>query len=159
MTSQSSSDTAQSTNYAFALSSLTSLFFMWGLISSLNDILIPRLKSAFELSYAEAMLIQFCFFLAYSVVSIPAGRLVKSVGYKLGIVIGLLVAAVGCVGFYPAAATHSYPLFLSALFVLASGITFLQVAATSCLNEETTFPLASLLPPNAGLSGCVVAQM
>ncbi len=129
MTPQSPSDSAQSTNYAFALSSLTSLFFMWGLISSLNDILIPRLKSAFELSYAEAMLIQFCFFLAYFVVSIPAGRLVKSVGYKLGIVIGLLVAAVGCAGFYPAASTHSYPLFLSALFVLASGITFLQVAA------------------------------
>ena len=72
---------------------------MWGLISSLNDILIPRLKAAFELSYAEAMLIQFCFFLAYFVVSIPAGRLVKSVGYKFGIVIGLLVSAAGCAGF------------------------------------------------------------
>ena len=133
MTPQSPSDSAQSTNYTFALISLTSLFFMWGLISSLNDILIPRLKAAFELSYAEAMLIQFCFFLAYFVVSIPAGRLVKSVGYKFGIVIGLLVSAAGCAGFYPAAATHSYPLFLSALFVLASGITFLQVAANPYL--------------------------
>lgn len=113
----------------FALTSLTSLFFMWGLISSLNDILIPRLKSAFDLSYAEAMLIQFCFFLAYFVVSVPAGRLVNAVGYKAGIVIGLLISSVGCVGFYPAAATHAYPLFLSSLFVLASGITFLQVAA------------------------------
>ena len=113
----------------FALTSLTSLFFMWGLISSLNDILIPRLKSAFDLSYAEAMLIQFCFFLAYFVVSVPAGRLVNAVGYKAGIVIGLLISSVGCLGFYPAAATHAYPLFLSSLFVLASGITFLQVAA------------------------------
>ena len=123
------SDTAQRSSHAFALSSLTSLFFMWGLISSLNDILIPRLKSAFELSYAEAMLIQFCFFMAYFVVSIPAGRVVESVGYKSGIIIGLLIAALGCVGFYPSAEYHSYPLFLSSLFVLASGITFLQVAA------------------------------
>lgn len=113
----------------FALASLTSLFFMWGLISSLNDILIPRLKSAFDLSYAEAMLIQFCFFLAYFVVSVPAGRIVNRVGYKAGIVVGLLISSLGCIGFYPASATHAYPLFLSSLFILASGITFLQVAA------------------------------
>ncbi len=113
----------------FALSSLTSLFFMWGLITSLNDILIPRLKSAFDLTYTEAMMIQFCFFFAYFVVSIPAGVLVRRVGYQTGIVIGLLIAAVGCVGFYPAAEYQSYPYFLAALFVLASGITILQVAA------------------------------
>jgi FHS family L-fucose permease-like MFS transporter len=129
MMSERSLDTAPRENYTFALTSLTSLFFMWGLISSLNDILIPRLKSAFDLTYAEAMLIQFCFFIAYFVVSVPAGRLVKSVGYKTGIVIGLLVTAVGCVGFYPSAGYHSYPLFLASLFVLASGITVLQVAA------------------------------
>ena len=116
-------------NHMFALSSLTSLFFMWGLITSLNDILIPRLKSAFDLTYTEAMMIQFCFFFAYFVVSIPAGVLVRRVGYQTGIVIGLLVAAVGCVGFYPAAEYQSYPYFLAALFVLASGITVLQVAA------------------------------
>lgn len=122
-------DPSSSPNTLFALTSLTSLFFMWGLISSLNDILIPRLKSAFELTYTEAMLIQTCFFLAYAVLSIPAGLVVKSVGYKWGIVIGLGIAALGCIGFYPAAASHAYPLFLSSLFVLASGITFLQVAA------------------------------
>ncbi len=116
-------------NYTFALTSLTSLFFMWGLITSLNDILIPRLKSAFDLSYTEAMLIQFCFFFAYFVVSLPAGKLVRNVGYKTGIVIGLIIAAIGCTGFYPAAEFHSYPFFLGALFVLASGITILQVAA------------------------------
>lgn len=115
--------------YAFALSSLTSLFFMWGLITSLNDILIPRLKSAFDLNYTEAMLVQFCFFFAYFVVSIPAGKLVKSVGYKRGIVVGLIIAAVGCLGFYPSAEYHSYNLFLASLFILASGITVLQVAA------------------------------
>ena len=129
MTSEGLTGSSQKTSYTFALSSLTSLFFMWGLITSLNDILIPRLKSAFELTYAEAMLIQFCFFFAYFVVSVPAGRMVKSVGYKTGIVIGLLIAALGCVAFYPSAGYHSYPLFLSALFVLASGITILQVAA------------------------------
>ena len=129
MTSEASKSSSENSSYTFALSSLTSLFFMWGLITSLNDILIPRLKSAFELTYTEAMLIQFCFFFAYFVVSVPAGRMVKSVGYKTGIVIGLVIAAVGCVGFYPSAGYHSYPLFLSALFVMASGITILQVAA------------------------------
>ncbi|MBT8139056.1 MAG: sugar MFS transporter [Gammaproteobacteria bacterium] len=122
-------DTSRNKPYTFALTSLTSLFFMWGLITSLNDILIPRLKSAFDLSYTEAMLVQFCFFFAYFVVSLPAGAMVNRVGYKPGIIIGLLVAAVGCVGFYPAASVHSYPIFLASLFVLASGITVLQVAA------------------------------
>ena len=119
----------QNPSYGFALSALTSLFFMWGLITSLNDILIPKLKAAFDLNFTEAMLIQFCFFFAYFVVSLPAGTLVKRVGYKRGIIVGLVIAAVGCVGFYPSAENQSYPLFLAALFVLASGITILQVAA------------------------------
>jgi FHS family L-fucose permease-like MFS transporter len=112
-----------------ALIVLTSLFFMWGLITSLNDILIPYLKALFELSYFEAMLIQFCFFGAYFVMSFPSGYLVEKVGYRKGIIIGLLVAGAGCLGFYPAASAHVYALFLIALFVLASGITLLQVAA------------------------------
>ena len=115
--------------YTPALIVLTSLFFMWGLITSLNDILIPYLKALFELSYFEAMLIQFCFFGAYFVMSFPSGYLVEKVGYRKGIIIGLVVAGVGCLGFYPAASAHVYPLFLIALFVLASGITLLQVAA------------------------------
>jgi FHS family L-fucose permease-like MFS transporter len=115
--------------YTPALIALTSLFFMWGLITSLNDILIPHLKALFELSYVEAMLIQFCFFGAYFVMSFPSGYLVEKVGYRTGIVIGLTVAGIGCTAFYPAAAAHSYVLFLAALFVLASGITLLQVAA------------------------------
>ena len=115
--------------YTPSLIALTSLFFMWGLITSLNDILIPHLKALFDLSYVEAMLIQFCFFGAYFVMSFPSGYLVEKVGYRTGIVIGLTVAGIGCASFYPAAAAHSYPLFLAALFVLASGITLLQVAA------------------------------
>jgi len=116
-------------SYTFALASLTSLFFMWGFITCLNDILIPHLKNVFSLNYTQAMLIQFCFFGAYFIVSLPAGALVKRVGYKQGIVGGLSIAAVGCALFYPAAAYQRYELFLGALFVLASGITLLQVAA------------------------------
>lgn len=117
------------TPFLFALVSLTSLFFMWGLITSLNDVLIPQLKAVFELSYTEAMMVQFCFFFAYFVVSLPAGNLVKRMGYKTGIVLGLVIAGIGCAGFYPAAEFQSYNYFLAALFVLASGITLLQVAA------------------------------
>ncbi|WNC69395.1 sugar MFS transporter [Thalassotalea nanhaiensis] len=128
--STESNISSQSTgNYNFALVSLTSLFFMWGFITCLNDILIPHLKGIFDLSYAQAMLVQFCFFGAYFIVSIPAGKVVKSFGFQRGIVIGLMIAALGCLGFYPAASMHSYPVFLMAFFVLASGITLLQVSA------------------------------
>lgn len=116
-------------NYMPALVVLTTLFFMWGLITSLNDILIPHLKAIFTLSYVQASLIQFCFFGAYAIASLPSGYLVEHIGYRKGIIIGLSVAAIGCLGFYPAASMQSYPLFLGALFVLASGITLLQVAA------------------------------
>ncbi|MFT5758838.1 MAG: FHS family L-fucose permease-like MFS transporter [Alteromonadaceae bacterium] len=126
---QKSKSLNQAGEYRFALVSLTSLFFMWGFITCLNDILIPHLKGVFDLSYTQAMLIQFCFFGAYFVVSIPAGRLVKKMGFQKGIVIGLIIAALGCLMFYPAASENNYVLFLLALFVLASGITLLQVSA------------------------------
>jgi MFS transporter, FHS family, L-fucose permease len=116
-----------------ALVALTSLFFMWGLITSLNDILVPHLKAIFTLNYVQAMLIQLCFFGAYFVTSFPSGYLVERVGYRNGIVLGLLVAGLGCLGFYPAAGAQSYPMFLASLFVLASGITLLQVAANPCV--------------------------
>jgi MFS transporter, FHS family, L-fucose permease len=119
----------RSTSHTAALGVLTSLFFMWGLITSLNDILVPHLKAIFTLSYVQAMLVQFSFFGAYFVMSFPSGFLVEKLGYRSGIIIGLATAGVACLGFYPAAALQSYPLFLGALFVLASGITLLQVAA------------------------------
>jgi FHS family L-fucose permease-like MFS transporter len=115
--------------YLASLTLLTSLFFIWGFITCLNDILIPHLKSVFSLNYTEAMLVQFCFFTAYFVVSVPSGHLVKKIDYKGGIIAGLTIAGIGCLLFYPAASSHSYPLFLAAFFVLASGITLLQVAA------------------------------
>jgi MFS transporter, FHS family, L-fucose permease len=130
-----------SKNYTPALVVLTSLFFMWGLITSLNDILVPHLKAIFTLNYVQAMLIQFCFFGAYFVASLPAGFLVERIGYRRGIIVGLVTAGVGCVAFYPAASLRAYPLFLGALFVLACGITLLQVAANpyvSALGPEKT---------------------
>ncbi|MFT4185442.1 MAG: sugar MFS transporter [Rhizobium sp.] len=116
-------------NYQFALIALTSLFFMWGFITCLNDILVPHLKSVFQLNYTQSMLIQFCFFGAYFIVSLPAGALVKRITYKWGIVVGLVIAAIGCALFIPAASYRIYALFLGALFVLAAGVTVLQVAA------------------------------
>jgi FHS family L-fucose permease-like MFS transporter len=107
---------------------VTILFFMWGLLTSLNDVLIPHLKAIYTLSYVQAMLVQFCFFGAYFIVSVPAGALIRRVGYQTGAVVGLLIAAAGCALFYPASKS-GYGLFLFAFFVLASGITILQVAA------------------------------
>ena len=132
---------SQQPSYAPALIVLTSLFFMWGFITSLNDILIPHLKAVFTLTYVQAMLIQFSFFGAYFVMSVPSGYLVEKLGYRRGIIIGLSTAGVACLGFYPAASIQSYPLFLAALFVLASGITLLQVAANpyvTVLGPSTT---------------------
>jgi FHS family L-fucose permease-like MFS transporter len=113
----------------FALSAMTTLFFIWGFLTSLNDILIPHLKGEFELNYTQAMLIQFCFFGAYFIVSPFAGKLVEKIGYRRGVVAGLLVMAVGCLLFYPAADFKIYAMFLVALFILAGGITVLQVSA------------------------------
>lgn len=107
---------------------ITILFFMWGLLTSLNDVLIPHLKAVYTLTYVQAMLVQFCFFGAYFIVSLPAGMLIKKIGYQKGAVTGLMVAALGCAMFYPAS-KGGYALFLLAFFVLAAGITVLQVAA------------------------------
>ena len=112
-----------------AVAVLSSIFFTWGALTSLNDVLIPHLKAVFEMGYARSMLVQFAFFSTYLVMSLPAGRVVARVGYKASIVIGLLVAGSGALAFYPAARVPSYPLFLFALCVLATGITLLQVAA------------------------------
>lgn len=112
-----------------AFITVTSLFFMWGFITVMVDALIPRLKDVFELTYLQAGLVQFAWFTAYGVISIPGGRLIKKMGYKNGILVGLSLAALGCLIFYPAASTRMFGLFLLALFVVASGITVLQVAA------------------------------
>lgn len=108
---------------------VTSLFFMWGFVTVLNDVLVPHLKAIFELNYAQVMLIQFAFFSAYFLFSIPSAKVVDWVGYKQTMVIGVLTMGLGALIFIPAANLASYPLFLGALMVLAAGITALQVAA------------------------------
>jgi len=112
-----------------AIAVVSLIFFTWGGLTSLNDVLIPHLKAVFAMNYAQTMLIQFTFFGAYFLMSLPAGAVVARAGYKASIVIGLGIAAIGAAMFFPAATLPSYPLFLAALFVLASGITLLQVAA------------------------------
>ena len=120
---------APAENYTRPLAIVTTLFFMWGFLTCLNDILVPHLKSIFDLSYARVMLIQFAFFSAYFLFSIPWSKVVNSIGYQKAMVAGLLCMAVGAFLFLPAASSVSFPLFLGALIVLAAGITGLQVAA------------------------------
>jgi len=118
----------QSSSYKLAFSLVTALFFMFGFITCLNDILVPHLKALFTLDYTRAALVQFCFFSAYFFASLPAGKLVSRLGYKQGTVIGLMITALGCLIFYPAAGLQSYNIFLFGLFVLATGVTIIQVA-------------------------------
>ena len=116
-------------NYKTAFIFLTSLFFLWGFITVLVDSLIPRIRDLFTLTYFQAGLVQFAFFGAYFILSIPAGFLLSKIGYKRGIVVGLITMAIGCFLFYPAASFREFNVFLLAYFVLAGGITILQVAA------------------------------
>ena len=115
--------------YPAALMMVTVLFFFWGFVTVLNDILVPHLKSVFDLNYTKVMLIQFAFFLAYFIFSIPSAKIIDAIGYKKTMVVGLLTMGLGAFLFVPAAIALSYPLFLGALMVLAAGITALQVAA------------------------------
>ena len=130
-----SSSQATGMNYKGALALLTSLFFMWGFLTCMNDILIPHLKGLFNLTITQAMLVQFTFFGAYFLMSLPAGWIIGKIGYKMGIVTGLGIAAIGALMFYPAATLLSYGFFLFALFVLAIGIVILQVAANPFVAE------------------------
>ena len=139
---------APSRNYRGPLVTVTLLFFMWGFITCMNDILIPKLQQVFTLQLWQAMLIQTAFFgayfiisLLYFVVSITKGDPIQKIGYKNGIIVGLVVAAIGCAMFYPAASLLSYAFFLLALFILASGITILQIAAN---------PYVAILGPPEG---------
>jgi FHS family L-fucose permease-like MFS transporter len=116
-------------SYGSALAIVTTLFFMWGSLTSLNDVLIPYAQHVFKLKLAASMLIQTAFFSAYFVFSIPSWKIIDWIGYKKAIVVGLLTMVVACLCFYPAAKIPSFPFFLGALIVLATGITILQVAA------------------------------
>jgi MFS transporter, FHS family, L-fucose permease len=117
------------TSYKGALAMVTTLFFLWGSLTSLNDVLIPYAQSAFHLKVGASMLIQTAFFSAYFVFSIPSARIIDWLGYKRAIVVGLSIMVIACLAFYPAARIPSFPFFLAALIILATGITTLQVAA------------------------------
>src|ERR1700741_3500032 len=116
-------------SYRSAFAIVTTLFFIWGFLTSLNDILIPHLNAIFDLNYAEVMLVQFVFFLAYAVFGFPAGKVVEWIGYQRTMVAGLLTMALGAILFIPAADLPSFPVFLLALIFLGAGMAALQVAA------------------------------
>ena len=160
-TTPGSSATVTVVNYSRPLAVVTSLFFMWGFLTCLNDILVPHLKSIVDLNYSEAMLIEFAFFSAYLLFSIPWSRFVNRIGYHRTMVVGLITMACGAFLFLPAASAASYGLFLTALLILAAGITGLQVAANPYVDllgkPETAssrldFPRPLLLLPSAGQS-------
>jgi len=123
--------TRASKAHPLALAMVTVLFFFWGFVTVLNDILVPHLKSVFDLNYTRVMLIQFAFFSAYFLFSIPSAKVIDAIGYKKTMVVGLVTMGLGAFLFIPAASALSYPLFLGALMVLAGGITALQVAANA----------------------------
>src|SRR2546423_2689725 len=139
----------QSTNKS-ALAMMTTLFFMWGFLTVLNDILVPHLKAIFDLNYAEVMLIQFAFFSSYFIFALPWGKVIDWIGYQKTMVAGLLTMALGALLFIPAAGVASFPLFLGALIVLACGMTALQVAANPYV--------AVLGPPETASSRLNLAQ-
>ena len=131
-----SSKPASGQTYRGPFAIMSILFFMWGFMTVFNDILIPRFKSAFELNYLQASLVQFAFFGAYTIgallyflISVFTGDPIARMGYKNGAVLGLLISAAGSVVFWPAASIHSYPLFLVALFIVGIGFAVLQIAA------------------------------
>ncbi|WP_299249625.1 sugar MFS transporter [uncultured Lacinutrix sp.] len=119
----------QQKSYRSSFILLTALFFLWGFITVLVDSLVPRLRELFTLSYSQAILVQFAFFGAYFILSVPASYILSKIGYKKGIILGLLTMALGCLLFYPAASYREFGIFLVAYFILAGGITLLQVAA------------------------------
>jgi FHS family L-fucose permease-like MFS transporter len=128
-TNPSTNDSTLGGTNVRAMSIATTLFFMWGFLTSLNDILIPHLKAIFDLNYTKVMLIQFAFFSSYFIFALPGGKIVEWVGYKRTMIVGLATMTIGALMFLPASKMASFPIFLSALIVLAAGITVLQVAA------------------------------
>src|SRR6184192_1972469 len=116
-------------NYLLPLSLVTSLFFLWGLANSLNGTLIKHFQTALQLTRAQAGIVDSAFYIGYFVMAIPAGFVLNKIGYKKGIIIGLLLYATGAFLFFPAAEVRVYSFFLSALFIIACGLAFLETAA------------------------------
>ena len=157
------------TDNRFAFMTVTALFFMWGFISCMNDLLIPKFKADFNLTQFQANLVQFAFFgayflvsLAYFLISAAKGDPINKIGYKNGLVLGLVIAGIGCLLFYPAAETKQYVLFLGALIVLGSGITIIQIAANpyvTILGPEATAPSRLNLSQGLNSLGYVITPL
>ena len=153
----------------FAFASVTALFFMWGFITCMNDLLIPKFKADFDLSQFQANLVQFAFFGAYFLVSLLyflisaiKGDPINKIGYKNGLILGLSIAGLGCLLFFPAAEAHSYPLFLGALVILGGGVTIIQIAANpyvSILGPEASAPSRLNLSQGLNSLGYVIAPL
>ncbi|MGJ8724700.1 MAG: sugar MFS transporter [Roseibacillus sp.] len=163
------SDSSKTSGNRFAFTIVTSLFFMWGFISCMNDLLIPKFKEDFDLTQLQANLVQFAFFGAYFIISLvyflisaSSGDPINKIGYKNGLILGLCVAGIGCGLFYPAAEAHSYPLFLGALFILGGGITVIQIAANpyvSILGPESSAPSRLNLSQGLNSLGYVITAL
>ena len=163
------SDSSKTSGNRFAFTIVTSLFFMWGFISCMNDLLIPKFKEDFDLTQLQANLVQFAFFGAYFIISLvyflisaSKGDPINKIGYKNGLILGLCVAGIGCALFYPAAEAHSYPLFLGALFILGGGITVIQIAANpyvSILGPESSAPSRLNLSQGLNSLGYVITAL
>ena len=136
-------ENGENKNYGFAMAIMCALFFIIGFITVLNDVLIPSLKGLFDLKPWQAIMIQFCFFTAYFVTSYPFGKLISKIGYKKGLMGGLALMSVGLLGFVPSSIVESYGMFLVSLFVVASGLTLLQVAINPYIPALGTAETAS----------------
>ena len=157
------------TDNRFAFMTVTALFFMWGFISCMNDLLIPKFKADFDLTQFQANLVQSAFFgayflvsLAYFLISAAKGDPISKIGYKNGLVLGLVISGIGCLLFYPAAETKQYALFLGALIVLGSGITIIQIAANpyvTILGPEATAPSRLNLSQGLNSLGYVITPL
>ena len=162
-------DTTARPNNRFAFMTVTALFFMWGFISCMNDLLIPKFKADFNLTQFQANMVQFAFFgayflvsLAYFLISAAKGDPINKIGYKNGLVLGLIISGIGCLLFYPAAETKQYVLFLGALIVLGSGITVIQIAANpyvTILGPEETAPSRLNLSQGLNSLGYVITPL
>lgn len=148
------------TNQPLLFSIMVVMFFIWGFITLMNDLLIPNLKQSFDLNYAQALLIQFCFFTTYFIMSVPMSRILNRLAYKKSLLLGLLIIIIGCLLFIPATHLRIYALFLFGLFILASGIVMLQVAANplvTILGDHTTSPARLTLAQGVNSLGYVLA--
>ncbi|MFK7807528.1 MAG: sugar MFS transporter [Saprospiraceae bacterium] len=117
------------TSYQAAFAFFVILFFMWAFLTEMNGVLVPFVKKVFDFGYTQAILVQSCFFIAFALMAMPASRILDRIGYRKGIIMGLSTMALGCFLFVPASITVLFPVFLGALFILATGVTMLQVAA------------------------------